>query len=122
MVEFVLSQYTAFTVYLVSDFLLQYSVDGSVSCHILSEMIVCEGLHIAKLTPKSYMCDRVVFYPVSKTIHFMIMSYRNELNSQVHNSVHHVISRAATNARSTSMREVVSKQAFTTASLTVREV
>jgi len=53
-------------VYLVSDFLLQYSEDGSVSCYILhvSEMIVCEGLHMAKLTPKSYMCYHAVFSPV----------------------------------------------------------
>ena len=50
--------------YQVSDFLLQHSVDGSVSCLILSEMIVCECLHMVKFTPKSYMCDRVVFSTV----------------------------------------------------------
>jgi len=27
-------------------------------------MIVCEGLHMAKLTPKSYMCYHAVFSPV----------------------------------------------------------
>jgi len=98
-------------VYLVSDFLLQYSVDGSVSHHILSEMIVCECLHMAKLTPKSYVCYRVVFSISINDPHhthirrcmyyntyvvmfspvriklmmtrFMLTSYCNELNSRV---------------------------------------
>ena len=59
----VLSVVYIFHLYLVADFLLQY-LDGSALCNILSEMIVCECPHMAKFTPKSYMCYHVVFSPV----------------------------------------------------------